>query len=212
MLIKESKLRQIIKSIIREAYDKPYGNIPTVSNARKVYLGDKHAQTGAWRGLHQDPEEFDNYAYEPEYTAYDQLNQSDGMCVKDITNGILTPSDRAEGMKCYAVSLCMDFKGQRKTSQIDRNPYGAISRMETVQQPSLTADEAAVEMGIPKNSIVIDIEQYLMTINNPKSTVKEVEVYIIPKKDIVLVKWEFSSGTSIYNLSTGECTADNCPV
>ncbi len=225
MLIKESKLRQIIKSVLREAYDKPYRSIPTVSNARKMYLGDfkqdpnKQPGAGMWRGLNQDLDSFDNWSYEPEYTGYDQLNQSDGMCVQDISNSlVLTSSDRQAGMKCYAVSLCMNDSGKRKTTQIDRNPYGAVSRMETIDQPSLTADEAAAEMGIPKNSIVIDIEQYLTTVGlqNPKATGASVEVYIVPKENIVIVKWEFwptaSAGNSIYDLNTGECKKDNCPV
>ncbi len=188
MLIKESKLRQIIKSIIREAYE---GN----------------------QGYNKYPE-YDptspSYKASADYTAYNQVNQSTGMVVKDITNSTpMHPSDKAAGVKCYNVSLALDSAGKTKTMQVDNPKWGRPAL--TVNVPVLNANEVAMELGVPKNEIVLHIEDYLTEVKNPGALNKSCDVWIFPSDNIVQVAWG-SLGTSIYNLSTGKCTADNCPI
>ncbi len=190
MLIRESKLRQIIKSVLNEAYGSGYGKYPEYDINSPVYNRPTTAAS---------------------YTAYDQANQSTGMIVKDVTNSMpMHPSDKAAGVKCYNISLSLDIEGKAKTMQVDSSQYWGRPQ-KTVNAPILNADEVAAELGVPKNDIVLHIEDYLTEVKSPVALNKNCDVWIFPNDNIVQIAWG-SSGTSIYDLTSGKCQVDNCPI
>lgn len=205
MLIKESKLRQIIKSVIREAYDSPYGNRVnagpgyyerpsknlTSYNYDKNLYGMRNNDQGQ---TSYDPNDVGRYEAQKNLTSFDVASMSSGLCVKDISNRKNTDQ------KTFSVTLGLDAEGQSQ-KMIRRNRFDID---EQVDCPELTCQEASNMMGIP-NTICQTIEDYLINPTSPNAS-DSVNVDVFEDENTVIVSFGgfFAKSRKKYSLSTGE--------
>lgn len=205
MLIKESKLRQIIKSVINEAYDSPYGsrvnagpgyyerpnrNLTSYNYDKNLYGMRKNDQGQKV----YDPNDLGKYEYQKNLTSFDVASMSNGLCVKDISNS------RNTNQKTFSVTLGLDAAGQSQ-KMIRKNRFDID---EQVDCPELTCQEASNMMGI--SSIICQvIEDYLINPTNP-SAAESVNVDIFENEDTVILSFGgfFAKSRKKYSLSTGE--------
>lgn len=203
MLIKESKLRQIIKSIINETYDKysdasyasPMSGLPAPErsyNLNQELYGYKNE-----KGQNvYDPKDVGKHQMTGnKKSAFDIVNMSSGLCVKDLSG-----RNKNSDQKTYSVTLGLDSSGQSQ-KMIKRNRFDID---EEVECPELTCQEAAKMMGIPNNVCKV-VENYLINPTNPDAY-ETVNVDIFENEDTIIVSFGgfFPKFKKIFSLSTGQ--------